>query len=331
MANPEFLKANSDCQVKESQPAKSLTTFGIGGEAALVVEPANLYALQSVLNELRIADQDYRTIGAGSNVVFSDSGVSLPLIHLGRSFGGFVQIDSPPETIDSLELLRQRSEVRSSVFEPVGDFLVFAACPLMKFSRIVSEQSLSGLEFAAGIPASFGGAIAMNAGAHGSEMSSIVNRVFIVNSAGKLGIRSREEMDFSYRHSNVTQGEVVIAAHIRLHPGNLESIKKRRKTCLDYRKMTQPLSLPSAGSVFVNPEGKLLEKQKTFSAQLLEHVGLKGVSQGGVAYSEMHANWLVRVSENAKTDDFIKLVEQGKKLVQAEFGIELKTEIKIWE
>jgi UDP-N-acetylmuramate dehydrogenase len=335
MNNLDFLRDLPNCLLKHSESARSLTTFGIGGSVENLIEPSNLEAVRELIRQLSSRKLKYRIIGAGSNVVFSDNGVIEPVVRLNRAFGGCLIYRDEVSSLEQLEKLREKSLSEKNFIEDDEissvKLLAFAACPLMKLSRLVSEQALGGLEFAAGIPASIGGAVAMNAGAHGSEMSSIVDRVFVLNAKGQLRILKNSELNFAYRHSAICREDFVLATVLNLERGNKEAIKTKRKKSLDYRKMTQPLSMPSAGSVFVNPEAKLLDEQKVFSAQLLEHCGLKGVREGSVAYSDMHANWLVRVSDEAKTADFIKLVEQGKKLVQSEFGITLKTEIKIWD
>ena len=197
----------------------------------------------------------------------------------------------------------------------------------------MSAAGLSGLEFAAGIPASLGGALVMNAGAHGEELSNIVQSVAVLSTDGKLVLRSASEMKYSYRHSELLPGEVVIGSALRLEPADPEQIRQRRSSCLEYRKKTQPLSMPSAGSAFRNPsrqnspDGKISQPA---AAQLLEEVGLKGYAAGGVSYSTLHSNWLVRTGEQARTSELETLIDLGIRKVRDRFDIELRPEIVIW-
>ncbi|MFN8389284.1 MAG: FAD-binding protein [Bdellovibrionota bacterium] len=322
---------------RENVSARTLTTFGLGGAVKSLYEPRTLDALRALLVALFDDGLSYRTLGAGSNLVFSDNGISEPVIRLGRSFSGFTLIGESDPTPSSVEQLFHHvlhpSQIDSSA--AAVRCLALAGAPLMSLSREVTNRGYSGLEFGAGIPASIGGAVVMNAGAHGSQFSDVVTKVFAVDRNGSDLILTKEQLNYSYRHSELPPGTLVLGVELLLRAEDLEIVRKRRADCLAYRKETQPLSLPSAGSAFRNPSRGDLPHDTMdaprAAAQLLEQVGLKGARKGGVAYSELHANWLVRVSDDARSEDARDLLQLGISKVQAEHSVTLRPEIVWWE
>ena len=176
---------------------------------------------------MRAAKQSYRVIGAGSNLLIADSGFSDWVIKLDRGFRCYSPVSGQAACFD-----------------------VSGAMPLMTLSRELSDQGYSGLEFAGGIPAVLGGAITMNAGAHGGEMSDIVSEVEILTVDGTKEHLFPKDCGFQYRYCNLPQGSVVVAARIKLSESDPQKTKELRFKNLEYRKATQPLSLPSSGSVF---------------------------------------------------------------------------------
>jgi len=325
----QALQEAGKCRLKEKQHAKTLTTFGLGGLIELVVEPTSVIAASELLALFSDNKVEHKTIGAGSNVVISDNGIATPVIKLPKEFSKHHFIENFPDSLDSLEALLNESSSKPK--EPKTDekqkILIFAASSLMRISRLVSENGLSGLEFAAGIPASIGGACVMNAGAHGGQMSDCIKLVYVIDAKGCLQIRSAKDLDFSYRHSALSESDLVIAAGLELEQSEKDAVISKRKECLDYRKATQPLSMPSSGSVFINPK---TNGEPVYSAELIEKVGLKGIEEGGVAFSSMHSNWLVKLNDDAKSSEFLYLVNKAKELVKEKFNVELKTEIKFW-
>lgn len=342
----------SVARLKEDVPSDRITTFSIGGPAALVVEPVGISGLETTLRVLSKRDILWRIIGAGSNILLPDSGVSDVVIHLGREFSGFSLLESAGITIEqAASLLDPQSGLAlasaGGSFEAPDDnappetISIFAGggTPLMNLSRKLSQQGLSGLEFAAGIPGSLGGAVKMNAGAHGHSMSEIVTQAFVVTDQGELGSFSNRELDFSYRYTAIANDMIVVGAELRLTPKSKEEVLEERSRCLEYRKKTQPLHLPSAGSVFRNPTqaeasrasmGKVSYEKPPAAAWLIEQVGLKGERRGGVSFSEMHANWLVKVDDSARAEDVVELISEAQKRVEEEFSITLVPEIVLW-
>lgn len=333
-AVPEKLKLQ--CEVS----AANLTTFALGGQIGLLAEPQDVDGLLRALEWFWKNGVPWRVLGAGSNVVVCDDGIEEVVIRLGDAFNGVLSWDAEGEF--GIRKLQSSNEVTSIPAE-LGNvhfgesfkILALAGTPLMGLSRRCSNLGLSGLEFAAGIPASLGGAVAMNAGAHGESMGLVVEKVYVVDVEGRLKELSREEMQFSYRETRLGKNDIALGALILLNVGQSDDVLAKRARCLEYRKQTQPLQFPSAGSVFANPTvngGQLETDSKLrYAAYLLEKVGMKGVECGGVAYSSMHANWLVKIRDDAKASEVACLMAKGQERVLQEFGIELRPEIIFWK
>lgn len=302
---------------KHSVPASTLTTFKLGGNASIVYEPSTLDSLSGLIIKL---DRFY-ILGNGSNVVFSDDGIELPIIHLSTEFAHWRVVDTFPE-----QLLLEDSKVLDPARYDDIKILAFAAMPIMRLSSELTNLSFTGLEFAAGIPGTIGGAVAMNAGAHGNEISEVIDSVYIMNKQGIINKISKEKLNFKYRSADITG--LIIAVGLNLARADRDLVIAKRRSCLDYRKSTQPLTLPSAGSVFVNvitPNSEIKH-----AATLLESVGMKGERIGGVEFSSLHSNWIVKVAPEGKTSDLINLISKAKARVKEKYGIELSTEIKFW-
>lgn len=352
-------------RIKTNVPAKDLTTFALGHSVALLVEPLTIQGLQNLLGLLSSHSLPWRVIGAGSNILLPDSSLDCILIRLGREFSRsfflgedelvtdlviqefFEGHNYPARGIDDVPSSTPKQDLLDST-----SVLAFGAASLMGLSRKLSGLGLSGLEFAAGIPASVGGAVVMNAGAHGSSMAEVVKEIFVINSQGEIQRLSRTNLGFSYRRTVLGTDFVVLAAVFALRVGNITEVLKKRNTCLEYRKRTQPLHLPSAGSVFRNPEqmanvellrefetsscisqqdGPPLRTLQSISAGwLLEKLGVKGLRHGGVCFSPMHANWLVKVDEKARASDASALVELAQQKAFDTFKIGLEPEIIRW-
>lgn len=287
-------------RVRQGVVAASLTTFAIGGPLDYLVTVESLEELQQVVALISAAGQTLRVIGFGSNLLVPDAGLRGWVIKLGNAF---------------------RQIERSSA----GDLVVPAAASLMALSRKVSDEGLSGLEFAAGIPASLGGAIFMNAGAHGAEIGERVVEVTGVLTDGSLYTWSRDDLPWRYRSSGLPSGVIVTSASLQLVEGDREEIAKKCAQNLAHRRATQPLSLPSAGSVFKNPRSDLS------AGRVLEEAGLKGVSVGGAMVSPLHANWIVNPERRASARDVADLIELCRSQAQARVGVSLEVEVRLWD
>ncbi len=286
-------------RVRLDVPASSITTFAIGGPLRALVTVESASELQAVLSLLRREGQRVFVVGFGSNLVISDDGLNGWIIRLGS---GFRAVEAYSE----------------------GEFAVGGAASLMSLSRKLSEEGFSGLEFAAGIPASFGGAIFMNAGAHGSEIGSRIIAVSGVMPDGTEHQWKGNDLPWRYRCSGLPEGVVVTGAVVRLARGDRETIAKACADNLAHRRATQPLALPSAGSVFKNPE------PSRPAGMVLEQAGLKGTTVGGAQVSTLHANWIVNPERRASAADVRELIELCAARVREHSGIELHPEVKLW-
>ena len=279
-------------------PGSSLTTFAIGGALRAVVTVETVQELAQVLALLHREGQPVRVIGNGSNILVSDAGLNEWIVKLGAGL--------------------KRIEVNGSRFE------VFGAASLMSFARRASDDGFSGLEFAAGIPASIGGAVCMNAGAHGSEICSRIALVRGVMGDGSLCEWKRDELPWQYRFSGLPVGAMVTSVVLDLVQGDTEKIARACSENLAARRASQPLALPSAGSVFKNPS---LQRP---AGMILEGLGMKGHEFGGVAVSDLHANWIVNPKRKGTARDVLALIELCRQRARTESGIELEPEVKVW-
>jgi UDP-N-acetylmuramate dehydrogenase len=283
--------------VKENEPLSSHTTIKIGGPADLFIEPSTIENLEKAMKVIREAGVKWTAIGRGSNLLVSDKGIEGVVIKLGAG-------------LDHVEV------VENTVTVGAGTSIVALAMTL-------SRKGLSGLEFASGIPGSVGGAVYMNAGAHGSDISKILEKAYILFEDGTMEWLTVEQMKFSYRTS-VLQKErpgIVLEAVFNLQNGEIDTIKGVIKKNKDYRKDTQPWSSPCAGSIFRNP-------LPNYAGQLVEKAGLKGYSIGGAQISEMHGNFIVNTG-NATAGDVLALIDYVKKQIWDLYSIRMETEIEI--
>ncbi|MBB6636309.1 UDP-N-acetylmuramate dehydrogenase [Cohnella thailandensis] len=270
------------------------TTWKIGGPADIFIVPESREELAAALRILNRHGVPWTTLGRGSNTLVSDKGVRGAVIHLGRGFD-FVLFD--------------------------GEFVrAGASYSFIKLSVMAGKEGLSGLEFAGGIPGSVGGAVYMNAGAHGSDVSCILKSADIVWEDGTLETCSQEEMGFSYRHSLLQERRgIVTEAVFRLKSGDRKEIAAALATYKDRRRRTQPLQMACAGSVFRNPPND-------HAARLIEAAGMKGAREGDAEVSLMHANFIVNHGD-AKAEDVLTLMRRVQSTVEDQFGIRLVPEV----
>lgn len=280
-----------------NEPIASYTTMKIGGPADLFIEPQDLEGLKKTMEVLTRNSIKWRAIGRGSNLLVSDSGIEGAVIRLG-------------EGLDHLEINDE-------------EITVGGGYPLVKLSVLISKKGLSGLEFASGIPGSLGGAVFMNAGAHGSDISKILVKALVLFEDGSIEWLTNEEMKFSYRTS-ILQKErpgICIEAVFKLKKGNREEIVAEMQKNKDYRRETQPWNYPCAGSIFRNPLPQ-------YAGQLIEAAGLKGHKIGGAKISEMHGNFIVNAGD-ASAADVLALIQHIKDTILSLYGVKLETEVEI--
>ena len=282
---------------KIDEPMSRHTSFKTGGNAAVFIDIADADTLGKVLTICDKNNIDTFILGKGSNLLVSDDGIrDKAIIHLSTDFAEMKLLDET--TIE-----------------------VQAGASLASLCKFALANSLTGLEFAYGIPGSVGGAAYMNAGAYGGEMKDVVERVNHVDKKGNTGFYCGDDLDFSYRHSAYSDSELIITSVvIKLEKGDKAEIEAHMTDVMGRRVDKQPLEYPSAGSVFKRPEGY-------FAGALIEQSDLKGKRIGGAMVSEKHAGFIINY-DNATTTDVINLIKHCQKTVFDKFGVELHTEIK---
>ncbi len=283
------------CEYRTDARFDALTTFRIGGAIPLLIRPDRVETLRQILRFFRESDERYFILGRGSNLLAPDGGVDYPVILI--SDGEFSDIGIDGDTVTA-----------------------GAGVLLSKLCTAALDAGLSGLETEYGIPGSVGGGVFMNAGAYGGELADTLIRVESVTPDGRLVVRKKEELAFSYRHSSFTDnGEVVVRASFRLNKAPQEQIRAAMDDYMSRRMNKQPLNFPSAGSVFRRPEGY-------FAGKLIEDAELKGYSVGGAQVSEKHAGFIVNRG-GATAKDVKDLIAHIQKTVYERFGVLLEPEV----
>lgn len=283
-------------RVRPDLPMSTLTTFRIGGPAALFLEADSAEDLAAVAEAIRVAGIPFVVVGKGSNVLVSDDGFAGLVLRLGRGF---------------------RWASRDGDHVTAG-----ASMPLPALAGVTLAHGLAGLEWGVAIPASFGGAVRMNAGAHGSELSTSLETIdlYDVALAGPVTVKA-EDAGFAYRSSALPSEGVVVAARLGLSPGDRPAIRARMDEIREWRRQHQPLAEPNCGSVFKNPP-------EDFAARLVDEAGLKGTAVGGATVSRKHANFIV-TSEGARAADVVELIRRVQERVAERFAVRLEPEVHL--
>lgn len=285
------------CDAAENVPLKDYVTFRTGGPCDCLVTPKSEEALSLLLKKVAEYGVTPTFLGCGSNVLVPDEGVRGLVL---RTAGGLCELKLNDE---------------ETIFCGAG----------VKLSALCSfalENSLSGAEFAFGIPGSCGGAAYMNAGAYGGSMSDIITRVYHLDKTGQKGSLSVNEIGYGYRSSAyVKNGCIITGIDVHLKRGDKEEIRRQMENLLSCRKEKQPLEYPSAGSTFKRPEGH-------FAGALIEKSGLKGKTIGGAAVSEKHAGFIIN-KKNATSADILELIRFVQQTVLQKTGVLLEPEVRI--
>jgi len=284
------------CEVKENVAMKDYTTFKTGGNCELLISPTSTDALGEIVKECNKKNIPYTVLGNGSNVLVSDDGLNGIVIYIA-------------EGLSDIKLLNDTT-IYCEAGVKLGTLCNFAL-----------DNSLSGLEFAFGIPGSVGGAIFMNAGAYGGEMKDVVTKVYHIDKDGNEGCLIGDNLSFSYRKSAYEEnGYIITGVELSLQKGNKTEIKEKMSDLLGRRKDKQPLEYPSAGSTFKRPA-------VGFAGAFIEECGLKGKQIGGAMVSEKHAGFIINY-DNASSDDILKLMDYVKETVEKEKGVTLTPEVR---
>ena len=282
-------------QFLREEPMKKHITFRVGGPAACFLTPSTKEQIREILHICQKEKTPYFILGNGSNLLVSDQG-----------FDGVV-----------LQVYKNMNQVTVE-----GEHLrVQAGALLSATARKALEAGLTGMEFAAGIPGTMGGAAVMNAGAYGGEMKDILESVTVLTPEGEQKELKNEELQLGYRTSVVKEkGYIVLEAILSLKKGDPEAIKSRMDELKEQRVTKQPLEYPSAGSTFKRPEGY-------FAGKLIQDAGLRGYQVGGAQVSEKHCGFVIN-KENATAKDVVDLIHDVQRIVYEKFQVQLETEVK---
>lgn len=301
-------RLNSLCpelKMEEKASMKEYTSFKAGGEAALLAEPSTLEELKYLLIAIDDEKIPFLLLGNGSNTLFKDEGYEGVVIKLAPGSPEF-------DFIDIGEPVQGKASIK------VGTALLMSKC-----AKAIAEAGFTGFEPLSGIPGSLGGAVFMNAGAYGGEMSMVVKEVKAISRGGsRERIFKAEEMDFGYRHSILEEkGWIATSLVLELEKGDKAEINAAMKDFTDKRNSKQPLAYPSAGSTFKRPAGY-------FAGKLIEDSGLKGVSVGGAQVSTLHSGFVINKG-GATATDILQLISLIQNTVYDKFGVELEPEVRI--
>ena len=281
-------------KIKYNEPMSKYTTLKVGGKADVIVIPENIEDVIITLKFAKNNDIPVTVIGNGSKLLIKDGGIRGIVIKFGSKFSN-VDID--------------------------GEYITASAgMTIPRLAIIAKDNSLAGLEFATGIPGNVGGAIYMNAGAYGSEMSNIVQEVTYIDEDLNVKTITNKECEFSYRNSIFRNtNNVIISTKLKLTKGNKQEIAEQMKQNQESRKTKQPLEYPNAGSTFKRPEGY-------FVGKLIDDLGLKGYSIGGAQISTKHSGFIVNTG-GATAKDVLNLIDYIKEKVLEANGVKLEEEI----
>lgn len=270
------------------------TTFRIGGPADCFLQLESEEQLQKVQKYLNLVEEPYFILGNGSNLLVSDRGYQGIILQIGQKMS--------------------RIQVSGNTI------IAQAGAPLSQVSKAAYEHSLSGLEFAAGIPGTVGGGVVMNAGAYGGEMSQVVTMVRVVDKNGETMELDNSTMEFDYRYSAIKKYPFTVTeVTMKLTEGNKEEIRARIKELVVKRREKQPLDYPSAGSTFKRPEGH-------FAGKLIMDAGMRGFQIGGARVSDKHCGFIVNTG-NATAEDVKDVIAEVQARVKELFRVELEPEI----
>ena len=279
-----------------NEPMKKYTTFKVGGPAECLIKIDNEADLKEILNFANENNIETHVVGNGSNLLVLDGGIKGIIILM---------------RIEDIKISEEKYIIE-----------VKSGTKIAKLGQILANQQIAGFEELSGIPGTIGGAVIMNAGAHGKEMKDIVKSVRCLDYSGKVKEFTNKEMNFEYRNSILKNNKYIVTSVIlELYKGNKQEIQQKMKIYKDYRKEHQPIEYPSAGSTFKRGEDYI-------TAKLIDESGLKGYKVGDAEVSTKHAGFIINKG-NATANDILNLIEYVKKVIYEKFGKKLDLEIQI--
>lgn len=292
----QILKEMEVGEIRIDEMMKNHTSFKIGGPADIMILPKDEDEILRAIKACRDNNIDFFIMGNGSNLLIKDGGIRGVVIKINDNF----------------------NDIKIS-----GDKVYAKAGALLTaLSRRAAENSLTGVEFANGIPGTIGGAVTMNAGAYGGEIKDIVTKVRVIDKGNNIIEYENDDMNFGYRTSKVIEDDlVVLGMEIQLKDGNYNKIKEKMQELTKKRTSKQPLELPSGGSTFKRPKGY-------YAGKLIDDSNLRGFQYGGAQVSEKHCGFVVNIG-GATCEDVLGIIKTVQKTVMDKFGVELETEIKV--
>lgn len=282
-------------RVLVDEPMKRHTTFRIGGPADFFLLPSTVDEVRGILEICREEELPYFILGNGSNLLVSDKGYRGVIIQLYRNF--------------------------SNISVEGNEICASSGALLSQIAAAARNASLTGFEFAGGIPGTLGGAVFMNAGAYGGELKDVLKEAVVMTEQGEILTLPVEKLDMGYRTSRIKKaGYLVLEARLVLEQGDMDKIRDITKDLTEKRVSKQPLKYPSAGSTFKRPEGY-------FAGKLIQDAGLRGYQVGGAQVSEKHCGFVIN-KENATATDVVNLIHDVQRIVYEKFQVQLDTEVK---
>ena len=282
-------------RVLVDEPVKRHTTFRIGGPADFFLLPSTVDEVRGILEICREEELPYFILGNGSNLLVSDKGYRGVIIQLYRNF--------------------------SNISVEGNEICASSGALLSQIAAAARNASLTGFEFAGGIPGTLGGAVFMNAGAYGGELKDVLKEAVVMTEQGEILTLPVEKLDMGYRTSRIKKaGYLVLEARLVLEQGDMDKIRDTTKDLTEKRVSKQPLEYPSAGSTFKRPEGY-------FAGKLIMDAGLRGYQVGDAQVSEKHCGFVINKG-NATAADVLTLIENVREKVQEQFGVTLEPEVK---
>ncbi len=283
-------------QIRREEPLSRHTTFRVGGPAEYLVTP-QIAQIPQVVELCRRYDLPLTVIGNGSNLLIADGGLRGVVMEIGKAASGIRVIDEK-------------------------DLAVSAGSLLSETAAFAAKEGLAGMEFAAGIPGSLGGAVVMNAGAYGGEMKDILSGVRVLTQRGEIRVRPADELELSYRHSRMMdERDIVLEARLNLTQDSTAVIRARMEELRKKRVEKQPLEYPSAGSTFKRPEGY-------FAGKLIEDAGLRGFRVGDAQVSEKHCGFVINRGA-ATAAQILELMQEVQRRVREHSGVDLEPEVRL--
>ncbi|NGX95859.1 MAG: UDP-N-acetylmuramate dehydrogenase [Candidatus Afipia apatlaquensis] len=291
----DLMKILDEKDIKIDEPMKDHTSFKVGGPADILVTPENSDQVLDIIKLCKEKGIPYYIMGNGSNLLVKDGGIRGMAIKLTK--------------LNSIKVKGER-------------IIADSGASLKDVSQKALNNSLTGFEFACGIPGSIGGAVTMNAGAYNGEISNTIENVIVIDNHIKKRILNLEQLELDYRMSSILKyGYTVLKVTFKFEKGDYNKIQGRIQDLNRRRREKQPLEYPSAGSTFKRPEGH-------FAAKLIEDSGLKGTSVGGAQVSEKHSGFIIN-RDNATAKDILDLIKVVQDTVKKKFNVDLYTEVRI--